>query len=207
MHHAWNKIDKVQANVFHVYEHQSASVPAFTKTWLEGFRSLVSLDRDTPSYLRNVNLNWNIPKLNMQELKWRDQKVRLLTGVVKWMRLTHRFKVLEHSAYILITLSKRTWNKIKYFLFSLFVVPTTFSNSLHIDSSYFTNLSLVLFLTVHSSRFQYKIIYSFNSKIIRHGPSIIQWFTAKPFFRGLAPTSPHQVHSPHVKIYGGHKSP
>lgn len=194
MHRAWNKIDKVQANVFHMYEHQSASIPAFTKTWLEGFRSLVSLDRDTPSYLRDVNLNWNIP---------RDQKVRLLTGVVKWMRLTHRFKVLEHSACILSTLSKRTSNKIKYFVFSLFVVPTTFSNSLHIDSSYFTNL----FLTVHSSRFQSKIIHSFNSKIIRHGPSIIHWFTAKPFFRGLAPTSPHQVHSPHVKIYGGHKSP
>lgn len=43
----WNKIDGRQANVFHMCEYQSASVPAFTETWLEGFRSLVSLDWDT----------------------------------------------------------------------------------------------------------------------------------------------------------------
>lgn len=53
-----NKTDELQANVFHMYEYRTASILAFTETWLtgsdnsdsmhiDGFGSPVRLDRDT----------------------------------------------------------------------------------------------------------------------------------------------------------------
>lgn len=53
-----NKTDELQANVYHMYEYRTASILAFTETWLtgsdnsdsmyiDGFGSPVRLDRDT----------------------------------------------------------------------------------------------------------------------------------------------------------------